>query len=70
MVASETDTTYKLYYAVKTVITYFFVVVLAGRTTRNFQISFGIFAMYQFWNLLWIKILYFSKEMYSIKVDW
>jgi len=69
MVASETDTTYKLYYAYKTVITYFFVVILAGRTTRNFQISFGIFTMYQFWNLLWIKILYFSKEMYSIKVD-
>jgi len=65
---SKTDNEIKISYAIKVCISYLIVAVLAGRVTSNFQISFGITCAYQFWNLLWIKILVQSKNIYSVKV--
>jgi len=65
---SRTDNAIKTAYAIKVCIAYLIVAVLAGRVTSNFQIAFGITCAFQFWSLLWIKILVQSKNIYSVKV--
>ena len=65
---SRTDNAIKIAYAIKVCIAYLIVAVLAGRVTSNFQIAFGITCAFQFWSLLWIKILVQSKNIYSVKV--
>ena len=65
---SKTDNEIKIAYAIKVCIAYLGTAVLSGYVTSNFQIAFGIMCAYQFWNLLWIKILIQSKNIYSVKV--
>lgn len=67
--SSATDNDFKAAYAIRTFFLYLLVAFLAGRVTVNCQITFGIFCTYQLWNLLWIKILTQSENIYSIRVE-
>ena len=64
----STDNSFKSWYAYLTIISYCVVVVLSGRITINFQLAIGVFIIFQLWGLLWIKILVFSPNIYSIIV--
>lgn len=70
MVASETptDNNLKASYALQVLTSYLIVAVLAGRVTTNCQLALGVFIVYQLWGLIWIKILMFSPNIYSIKI--
>jgi len=68
MPTPATDNAIKITYAIKVSLAYLIVAVLAGRITSNAQIAFGIVCAYQFWMLLWVRILVQSENIYSVKV--
>lgn len=63
-----TDGAYKASYAAKAVLTVVGIALAAGHVTVNFQLAFGIFVTFQYWGLLWLKILRDSPGVYSVKV--
>lgn len=67
--SSATDNDLKVSYATRTFFLYLLTVFLAGRVTVNCQITFGIFCTYELWNLVWIKILTQSENIYSVRVE-
>lgn len=62
------DNNFKKAYAIKVVFAYLLVGLLAGHVTINLQLSMGIFIIYHLWGAFWIKILYQSPNIYSIRV--
>ena len=65
---SEADTRVKLSYALKTVSAYTFLAIMSGQVSRNFSLAMGIVFTFQFWNLIWIKLLRNTESIYSVKV--
>lgn len=62
------DNNFKKAYAIKVVFAYLLIGLLAGHVTINFQLAMGINIIYNLWGALWIKILYQSPNIYSIRV--
>lgn len=65
----ETDSGFKVRHAIQTVATFILVASLAGKVTVNFQLALGVFLNFQFWGLLWWKILLTSPNIYSLRVS-
>ena len=58
----------KLSYAIKTLSAYTILVFLSGKYTLNFSLALGVFFTYQFWNMIWIRLLLTAPNIYSVKV--
>mmetsp|Transcript_29872 Transcript_29872/g.63967 ORF Transcript_29872/g.63967 Transcript_29872/m.63967 type:complete len:280 (+) Transcript_29872:126-965(+) len=65
---AATDNDFKLSYAFKTLSAYAFLAFLGGRCTTNCSLSLGILITYQLWNVIWIKLLWSTEHIYSVKV--
>lgn len=63
-----TDNPLKLSYAIKTLSGYAFLVFIAGRCTLNCSLALGILFTYQFWNMIWIRLLSATTHLYSVRV--
>lgn len=66
--SNKTDNKLKILYAAKVTIAYLLIAIVAGHVTSNFQIAAGILFAFGFWNMLWIRILLQSKNIYSVKI--
>lgn len=65
---SDTDSEYKVGYAVKTTTVMVVIALSAGHITLNCQLALGVFLNFFFWSLLWFKILLTPKSIYSVRV--
>mmetsp|Transcript_3550 Transcript_3550/g.8089 ORF Transcript_3550/g.8089 Transcript_3550/m.8089 type:complete len:276 (+) Transcript_3550:97-924(+) len=68
MVTTKTDSDLKVSYAIQVVSICTLVALLAGHVTTNFQLAVGMLATFHLWGLIWIKILWSSPNIYSVRV--
>ena len=65
---AETDNELKNTHALRTIVIFVLVALLAGHVTVNFQMALGIFCSFHMWGIFWIKLLRDSPNIYSIRI--